>query len=220
MLFASPDFRVSVMLNPQIALVAALPRNVPAFETTSKPCVRLDICEGSKRSQTGGRSAKICRGCGPHPYLQAGYVALQLKRCGKLTPLWELEEAVGSSKAGRARALGSRIELPGMARATAPQQRGKGAKRLPRKRVSPPHLSTAMQDATTGVKSDGQGHARLDGKSDFAAYLAASEACWDPAVQAAAGGDVDERSNRSNGPTGQNRKDCGGKRGRPTDTYG
>ena len=53
MLFASPDFRVSVMLNPQIALVAALPRNVPASEITAKPCVRLDICEGSKRSQTG-----------------------------------------------------------------------------------------------------------------------------------------------------------------------
>ena len=54
MLLASSDFCVSVMLNPHIALVTALPRNVPAFEITAKPCVRLDIfCEDSKRSQTG-----------------------------------------------------------------------------------------------------------------------------------------------------------------------
>jgi hypothetical protein len=72
-----------------------------------------------------------------------------------------------------------------MARATAPQQRGEEAKRLPRKRASPPHISIAMQDATTSVKSHGQARARLDSKSDFAAYLAASELVGNPAVQAA-----------------------------------
>jgi len=81
MLFASPDFRVSVMLNPQIALVAALPRNVPASEITAKPCVRLDICEGSKRSQTGVNWPKISRGRDHHLYSKGDYVALQLKRC-------------------------------------------------------------------------------------------------------------------------------------------
>src|SRR6516164_2092927 len=34
---------------------------------------------------------------------------------------------------------------------------------------APPHVSIAMQDAPTGVKSHGQARARLDGKSDFAA---------------------------------------------------
>ena len=54
-MLASPDFRVSVMLNPQIALVVALPRDVPAFKITAKPCVRLDICEG----RNGPRRAPI-----------------------------------------------------------------------------------------------------------------------------------------------------------------
>jgi hypothetical protein len=53
------------MLNPRIALLAALPRNVPAFEITAKPCVRLDICEGSKRSQTGVDWPKSAEGAIP-----------------------------------------------------------------------------------------------------------------------------------------------------------
>ena len=156
-----------------------------------------------------------------HPPGEGNYAALQPKRCEN-SPRFGFEEsvhpfkgsdaasrlvaqgvvAVGSSKAGRARAHRSRIELPGMARATAPQQRGGEAKRLPRKRVSPPHISIAMQDVTTGVKSHGQDRARLDGKSDFAAYLAASEACWESSRPGGSKGDADERINRSNGPIG------------------
>jgi hypothetical protein len=65
------------MLNRQIALVA-LPRNVPAFEITAKPCARLDICEGSKRSQTGvdWPTSDEAR---PPSVLESRLVALQLK---------------------------------------------------------------------------------------------------------------------------------------------
>ena len=89
-MFASPDFRVSVMLNPQIALIVALPRNVPAFKITAKPCLRLDICEGSKRSQTAIDWPNLTRR-DHHPYSKADYVALQLNRCRTVPALEALK---------------------------------------------------------------------------------------------------------------------------------
>jgi len=50
LVFASRDSRCLYYADLQIA---ALPRKVLAVEITAKRCVRLDICEGSKRSLTG-----------------------------------------------------------------------------------------------------------------------------------------------------------------------
>ena len=78
------------MLNPQIALVVALPRNVPALKITAKPCLRLDICEGSKRSQTAIDWPNLTRR-DHHPYSKADYVALQLNRCRTVPALEALK---------------------------------------------------------------------------------------------------------------------------------
>ena len=142
------------------------PRNVPVFDTSAKPGVLLEFCEGSKRSLTGADWAKMRRGA-ITVRAEADHAALQLRRCGKRSALgaWRFHLSFyrGSDSTAQLVAVQrvvavsqrqskkgaitcndrerfvrrSRIELPGMARATAPQQRGGEAKRLPRKRVRP-----------------------------------------------------------------------------------